>query len=65
MKFHKQLKVPGFNQEQIIEGLKATGMKMRLKRLFMILASDVLKRWINLMGAISLPGLAQFWSAYT
>ena len=32
MKFHKQLKVPGFNQEKIIEGLKATGMKMRPMR---------------------------------
>jgi hypothetical protein len=32
MKFHKQLKVPGLNQEQIIEGLKATGMKMRPMR---------------------------------
>jgi len=32
MKFHKQLKVPGLNQEQIVEGLKATGMKMRPMR---------------------------------
>ena len=32
MKFHKQLKVPGFNQEQIIEGLKSTGMEMRPMR---------------------------------
>ena len=32
MKFHKQLKVPGLNQEQIIEGLKSTGMKMRPMR---------------------------------
>ena len=32
MKFHKQLKVPGFNQEQILEGLKSTGMEMRPMR---------------------------------
>ena len=32
MKFHKQLKVPGFNEEQIIEGLESTGMKMRPMR---------------------------------
>ena len=32
MKFHKQLKVPGLNEEQIIEGLKSTGMTMRTMR---------------------------------
>jgi len=32
MKFNKQLKVPGFNTEQIIEGLKSTGLKMRPMR---------------------------------
>ena len=32
MKFHKQLKVPGLNKEQIIEGLESTGMKMRPMR---------------------------------
>lgn len=32
MKFHKQLKVPGLNEEQIIEALKSTGMKMRPMR---------------------------------
>ena len=32
MKFHKQLKVPGLNQEQIIKGLKSTGMEMRPMR---------------------------------
>ena len=32
MKFHKQLKVPGLNEEQIIEALESTGMKMRPMR---------------------------------
>ena len=32
MKFHKQLKVPGLNQEQIIESLKSIGMEMRPMR---------------------------------
>ena len=32
MKFHKQLKVPALNTEQIIEGLKSTGLKMRPMR---------------------------------
>ena len=32
MKFHKQLKLPGLNEEQIIQGLKSSGMKMRPMR---------------------------------
>ena len=32
MKFHKQLKVPGLNEEQIIEALESAGMKMRPMR---------------------------------
>ena len=44
MKFHKQLKVPGLNQEQIIEGLKSTG------------SSDFQKNWTYMgLPAISLP----------